>query len=123
MLIAGDVINSVFAASVEPFEGFFGTSEDLMIPGARINAKVEGSIMNDLEVPDNPTQAFFAENVHVAHGPVTPPNVAEPPFPHPGAAPSGPRLAKTLLPTDPNAPGRRSLGVFLKGRPLPRFRM
>lgn len=108
VMIAGDVINSIFAASVGPLDDQFGTSEDLLLPHGRVNAKVEGQIINDAAVPDNPTQAFFAKNVHVTFGPVVPPNVAEPPFPHPGGPPMGSRLSPNLLPSNPNAPRRQA---------------
>jgi hypothetical protein len=80
VLIAGDVTDSVFAASVEPFLGTFGTSNDLNIPHAHIDAKVEGFIDNSFATPDSPNTAFFAQKVHLAHGPVIPPVVPEAPF-------------------------------------------
>jgi hypothetical protein len=99
VLIAGDVIDSVFAASVDPTGGFFGAPDSLEFPHGKITAKVEGSINNENETPDQPDQAFYAKNVFLKHGPVAPPNVVEAPFPHPGLPPSGPRLGKDLQPT------------------------
>jgi hypothetical protein len=99
VLIAGDVIDSVFAASVDPTFGVFGTPDSLELPHGKISAKIEGTINNTTATPDEPAQAFYAKNVFLAKGPVTPPNVPEAPFPHRGAAPSGPRLGKDLQPT------------------------
>jgi hypothetical protein len=99
VLIAGDVIDSVFAASVDPTDQIFGSPDSLELPHGKITAKVEGSINNENETPDQPDQAFYAKNVFLTHGPVAPPEVAEAPFPHPGAPPSAPRLARGLQPT------------------------
>ncbi len=107
-LIAGDVVDSIFVASVQPFEGQFGTPNDLLLTQGTIHAKVEGTINNTLAVPDAPGKAFFAKNLQVKTGPVVPPRVVEPPFPHEGAPPRGPRIAKTLLPTNPNALSRQA---------------
>jgi hypothetical protein len=108
VLIAGDVVDSVFAASVGPLDDQFGDS-DLVLPHGLINAKVEGTIQNDNAVPNDPTQAFFAKTVKLSRGPVTPPHVIEAPFPNAGAAPSGSRISKTLLPTNPDSPRRKVL--------------
>ncbi len=78
-LIAGDVIDSVFAASVDPVDDTFG-SNDLEFPHGEITAKVEGTIDNTNATPDSPTQAFFARNVNLTMGPVVPPAVPEAPF-------------------------------------------
>ncbi|HWE38945.1 MAG TPA: hypothetical protein VG406_20520 [Isosphaeraceae bacterium] len=81
VLVAGDVTNSVFAASAQPDpSGLFGTSNDLLFPHGHISAKVEGNISNTTATPSSPTKAFYAQNVSVVHGPVQPPNVPEPPF-------------------------------------------
>lgn len=98
VLIAGDVRDSVFAASVEPLNGTFGNS-DLNFPNGRIKAKVEGTIDNTNATPDTPTQAFYAKDVQVFHGPVIPPSVPEAPFPNAGAPPTGGRVATGLQPT------------------------
>lgn len=99
VLIAGDVTNSVFAASVDPTGGVFGAPDSLEFPHGRITAKIEGTIDNSLTTPDQPEQAFYAKNVFLTRGPVQPPNVPEAPFPNAGAPPSGPRLGKGLQPT------------------------
>ena len=92
--VAGSVTDSIFAASVEPFNaaspstpfdatfgsGFFGTPQDLTLPTGHITAKVEGTISNATAVPDMPTKAFFAKQLDVKTGPVVPPNVPEPPY-------------------------------------------
>ncbi|WZO96700.1 hypothetical protein EP7_003705 [Isosphaeraceae bacterium EP7] len=78
--IAGNVVDSVFAASVEPFNGVFGSANDLNLPHGNVVAKVEGTISNANATPDSPNQAFYANDVNVTRGPVIPPNVAETPF-------------------------------------------
>ncbi|MGE3821643.1 MAG: hypothetical protein AB7I30_19705, partial [Isosphaeraceae bacterium] len=78
--VAGDVHNSAFAASVEPFQGEFGGPNQLVLPSGEINAKVEGRIDNETSSPDSPTTAFFAEHAKVVQGPVAPPQVPEAPF-------------------------------------------
>lgn len=89
VLVAGDITNSVFAASVQPevvtpktgtptFQ--FGTSRNLVLPSGHISAKVEGTINNSTATPDVPTQAFFAKHLDVRSGPVIPPNVPEAPY-------------------------------------------
>ncbi len=77
VLVAGDVTDSIFAASVEPFQGEFGTPDDLVLPQGQITAKVEGLIDNAVATPQSPGRAFFARSVQLANGPVTPPNVPE----------------------------------------------
>ena len=99
--VAGDVVDSIFAASVAPVDGVFGNADDLVLPVSKVNGKVEGVINNTNTLPDTPDAAFFAKTTHVLHGPVVPPTVVEPPFPFPGAKPSGPRVADVLLPSDP----------------------
>jgi hypothetical protein len=82
--IAGNVTNSVFSASVDPSPPGsnvieFGPGVDLVLARGVINAKVEGTIdnsTNDLVSSSvRATQAFFAANVHVKHGPIIPPVV------------------------------------------------
>ena len=80
VLVAGDVIDSIFAASVEPFQGEFGTPDDLVLPQGQITAKVEGIIDNTDATPEAPGSAFFAQSVELETGPVTPPDVPELPF-------------------------------------------
>ncbi len=85
--IAGSVINSVFAASVEPLvvgaTPNFGTAQDLFFPRGRITAKVEGRVDNAAATPDQPTKAFYARLVRRNNGPVLPPTVPEQPLPIP----------------------------------------
>lgn len=83
VLVAGDVTDTVFAASVEPFEGVFGTPNDLVLPQGQITAKVEGLIDNSVATPQAPGTAFYAQSVDLVTGPVTPPDVPELPFPGP----------------------------------------
>lgn len=80
--VAGDVINSVFAASTEPVDQTFGNPNELLLTAGHINAKVEGKIDNSIETPDSPTQAFYAKNVQLSSGPVVPPNVPQGPYTH-----------------------------------------
>ncbi len=102
ILIAGDVDNSVFTASAEVgSDGTFGAADGLFLPHGVINAKVQGTVDNSTITPDQPTQAFYAENVKVAHGPVIPPHVPEAPFPGFGAPPSGSRVVSGLQRTFP----------------------
>lgn len=104
VLIAGNITNSIFAASVQTADGEFAVPDQLELPLGRIDAKVEGTIDNSELTPDEPFMAFYAKNLHLARGPVIPPNVPEPPYPHAGKAPQGPRLAKFL---QPNNAGQR----------------
>lgn len=92
VLIGGDVRNSIFAASVDPQgaseedgtrDTGFGGLNDILIPGATIDAKVEGRIDNSEVAPTRPQKAFFASGVRLERGPVIPPTVPEPPFSHP----------------------------------------
>jgi hypothetical protein len=90
VLVAGNVIDSVFAASTEPgitpqntpsaTTPVFGTSGDLRLPGGHISEKVEGTINNSSATPASPTKAFYAKTVLVNSGPVIPPNVPQPPY-------------------------------------------
>ena len=88
--IAGDVTNSVFAASDNPISQVtnplvqtFGNVQDAFLPVGRILARVEGSIDNTTATPNMPNTAFYAKNVKLTRGPVAPPNVTEPPLPRP----------------------------------------
>lgn len=100
VLVAGNVTNSIFAASVEPVltDGKLDPQQSLKLSGGRITGKVEGTINNSVVTPTTPNQAFFAQTVHLARGPVIPPNVPEGPYPHPNAPPHFPRVAKHLKP-------------------------
>ncbi len=83
VLVAGDVTNSVFASSYEPDEfGVFGTPNDLRLTGS-LDAKIEGIIDNTANLmvdPEASDQAFFARNLKVARGPITPPAADGPPY-------------------------------------------
>ena len=92
VLVGGEIRNSIFAASVEPQsfsdpnnprDSGFGTSADLVIPLAAIDAKVAGPINNSDVVPLAPDKAFFASSVRLERGPVVPPKVNEPPYSRP----------------------------------------
>ena len=97
--VAGNFTNSIASASVDPdpsgllepgvFSNVttkrfpFGAPDNLVLPKGFITAKVEGTVNNadnTLVSPDTPNKAFFARNVSYSHGPVTPPNVVEPPL-------------------------------------------
>lgn len=80
-LVAGNVINSFFTASVtQASDGTFGGNNILKMPTGTIQAKVEGTIDNSSASTTAPTTAFLAQHVQLKHGPVIPPNVPEPPF-------------------------------------------
>lgn len=83
VLVAGDVTNSVFAASYEPNEdGVFGSPDDLRLVGM-IDAKVEGFIDNSANIdvdPEAADQAFFARNLQFARGPIVPPAAPAAPY-------------------------------------------
>lgn len=80
--VAGDVTNSVFAASTQPFNQVFGDPNELLLTAGRIRGKIEGKIDNSKLTPMSPTQAFYAQNVELFNGPVVPPNVPEAPYTH-----------------------------------------
>lgn len=85
--IAGDVTNSVFAASDNPISQVenssvqnFGDPQDTFLPVGRITARVEGSIDNTDATPQMPNTAFYAKNVVLRRGAVAPPDVPESPL-------------------------------------------
>jgi hypothetical protein len=89
-LVGGNITDSVFSASVQPFNsaapgspfsGVFGDPHDIVLPTGRIAAKVTGTISNSTATPSKPDTAFYANQVHLNHGPVIPPNVPQPPYP------------------------------------------
>lgn len=104
VLIAGDVTNSTFIASVDPADGQYDSPNALFFPHSFIRAKVEGTITNDQATPDQPGQAFYAKDVKLSRGPVIPPAVPELPFPHPNAPPRGNRIVNGLQPSTPPRP-------------------
>ncbi len=146
--IAGNVKNSIFAASVDSYNPsnyltggsnveIFGPPTQLLEPTGKIKIKVEGTTDNAelvqdpnvtvpatqlhkfLVTPGQDTVAAFAKNVETAQGPVVPPSVLEPPYPNAGVAPHGPRIAKHLQPSDPNR--RQSIASLPAGRLLTLF--
>ena len=101
--IAGNVTNSVFAASVLPFSQLldptsqsFGDPQDANLPLGRILATVQGSIHNDSATPESPNTAFYSKSVKLTHGPVVPPHVVEPPLPPPATPISLPGIPKVF---------------------------
>jgi len=102
-LVAGDVTNSVFAASVQPGatnasgQAEFGSPQDLKIGAGHIDAKVEGNIDNSSATPDSPTTAFYAQRVNLSKGPVIPPSVPQEPF----EGPTRPQRTPGLVHVDP----------------------
>ncbi len=79
-LIGGNITDSVFSASVQPFNGTFGDPNDIVLPTGVIAAKVTGIISNSNATPSAPDTAFYANQVHLNHGPIIPPNVPQPPY-------------------------------------------
>ncbi|HEU5118580.1 MAG TPA: hypothetical protein VFT74_18420, partial [Isosphaeraceae bacterium] len=104
VLIAGNVTDSIFAASVDPYTdpatnaSLFDVPQALLFPHGHIKAKVEGTVNNSTVAPDHPNQAFYAKGVLGSRGPVLPPAVPEAPFPNPNEAPHGPRVVQHLQP-------------------------
>ncbi len=112
VLIAGSVTNSVFAASVDPDQGTFGTANDLVLPHGHIEAKVEGTIDNSAATNTATNDAFFGKLVKINKGAVLPPNVPELPFKGAGGPPTGPRIVPGLMPTYGNG-----ANLFPSGQP------
>ena len=98
LLIAGNVMNSVFAASAQPENGTFGPN-DINLPHGLIKAKVGGTIDNSTATPDSPTKILYSKYVALAHGPVIPPSIPELPLPNQGKPPHGSNVVKNLQPT------------------------
>jgi hypothetical protein len=82
-LIAGNIIDSIFAASVEPYNGLYDSPDAIKLGGGRVQAKVEGIVDNSTVTPDNPNDAFYAFSKDVTRGVVTPPNAPSTPVPSP----------------------------------------
>jgi hypothetical protein len=72
-LIGGSIVDSVFAASFEPFNGEYDSAYAMALTGGKIEAKVTGTVDNTGITPYQPTKAFYAQNVEQSRGPVTPP--------------------------------------------------
>jgi hypothetical protein len=88
-LVGGNITDSVFAASVQPFNSaapgspftpVYGDPHDIVLPTGQIAAKVTGIINNSTATPSKPDTAFYANQVHLNRGPVIPPNVPQPPY-------------------------------------------
>jgi hypothetical protein len=88
-LVGGNITDSVFAASVQPFNSaapgspftpVYGDPHDIVLPTGHIAAKVTGTISNLTATPSKPDTAFYANQVHLNKGPVIPPNVPQPPY-------------------------------------------
>ena len=106
--IAGNVTNSVFAASVlpisqvmDPTTQAFGDPQDAFLPLGRILARVEGSINNTTATPEMPKTAFYAKTVDLKKTVVTPPHVVEEPLPAPTTPVSLPGIPKVFPATTP----------------------
>ena len=130
--IAGDVTNSVIAASDNPISQVsstaaqatnptativqtFGNIQDAFLPGGRITARVEGSIDNSTATPDMPSTAFYSKNVKLTRGPVAPPNVTEPPLPKPAT----PVTLRGIPRVYPGASGNGNLVTHPPGNQIP----
>src|SRR5690606_17237257 len=101
LLVAGDVVDTIFAASVDPVDDIWGNDNDLVLPLGKSLGTSGGSVNTGNAPTESPEEAVFARSVKLQQGPVIPPIVPEAPFPHPGAKPTGQRVAEHLLPTDP----------------------
>jgi hypothetical protein len=77
--IAGNVIDSIFAASYEPSNGSYDSPNAMALGGGKIDAKIEGTIDNSGVTPDAPNVAFYAFKTNVNRGPVAPPYVPSTP--------------------------------------------
>jgi hypothetical protein len=123
--IAGNIVNSVISASVDPnpsglapsvvdssgqFEPVskgnfpFGAPDMLVLPRGIINMKFEGTVdnsTNPLVATTAPVNAaFFAKIVHIKKGPVVPPNVPYQPYVAPTVYHTGQRALKGLFKVD-----------------------
>ena len=125
--IAGDVTNSVIAASDNPISQVtstangttpivqnFGNPQDAFLPIGRILARVEGSIDNSTVTPLMPSTAFYAKSVKLTRGAVAPPNVTEPPLPKPAT----PVTLRGIPRVFPNVNGK--LETQVPGNQIPR---
>jgi len=111
-VIAGDVTNSVFSASVETNPsnsttnaGTFGSPTNVSFHSGFIQAKIEGKVDNTgnpLVDPNSANQAFFAKTVHVSTGPVVPPNVPQAPYARNQSIPRARALIGINFPAGPH---------------------
>lgn len=108
--VAGNVTNSVVAASTDPGpDGVFGTTDQRFLPFGTIKARIEGSINNADATPDSPNRAFYANRVQLTQGPVVPPNVPEAPFRGPLQPASLPGVPNPYVSNRiPRGPARRN---------------
>ena len=112
-LVGGNITDSVFSASVQPFNGTFGDPHDIVLPTGVIAAKVTGIISNSNATPNTPSTAFYANQVHLNHGPIIPPNVPQPPYKPSMSRTFAPGLDSTPL-TVPNLAGLQTNPVGKK---------
>lgn len=101
-LIGGSIVDSIFAASFEPFNNEYDSAYALPLTAGKIQAKVTGTIDNSGVTPFQPTKAFYAQNVEQSRGPVTPP-----------AAPSSPAESPAKFTKTPSG------NFVVLGRPFP----
>jgi hypothetical protein len=137
--IAGNVINSVFSASVDAYpatlslgqisggdlsvlnNAMFGDSTNAVLPRGVITAKVEGFVDNSTNPLVNTTavpasKAFFAQIVHRKSGPVIPPTVPYLPYKAPTVYHRGQSGLHALIKIDhyPSIIRRNRLGARKK---------
>ena len=117
--IAGNIVNSVISASVDPnpsgvaataFENRsqvifpFGAPDNLYLPRGLINLKFEGTAdnsTNPLVASTAPVNAaFFAKSVHIHKGPVVPPSVPYQPYVAPTVYHTGQRALNGVFKVD-----------------------
>lgn len=101
-LIGGSIVDSIFAASFEPFDSAYDSPYAMALTAGKIQAKVTGTIDNSTITPDQPNKAFYAQNVEQSRGPVTPP-----------AAPSTPADSPAKFTKTPSG------NFVVLGRPFP----
>lgn len=127
--VAGDVTNSVFAASVQPFSDVFGDPNQIVLTGGHIRGKIEGKVDNATATPNTPNEAFFAQKVDALSGPVVPPNVQEAPYNGPQQpthlpgirpAPGTARTPSSPAPIHATSVPRSSVSPLTRGGPTPK---
>ncbi len=107
--IAGNVTNSVFAASDQSITQSsggtttFGNPQDVFLPLGVVTARVEGTINNATATPSMPTRAFYGQTVNLTKGVVVPPNVVEMPLSLPAKPITLPGIPRVF----PQANGKR----------------
>jgi hypothetical protein len=120
--IAGNIVNSVISASVDPnpsglapsavdstgtFQAKtnnvifpFGAPDNLYLPRGEINLKFEGTVDNSRSPLVETNSAFFARTVHIKKGPVIPPSVPYQPYVAPTVYHTGQRALKGVFKVD-----------------------